>query len=197
MFLTGLQSPSGEERKSLSDEELFVRVKQGDGEALSLLYDRYAMKVARIAHKWIRDQQGVEEVVQDVFTRIWTTQAFTPDKGRFEHWISVVARRITIDYIRKLGRRPDSPNSDWLEGTGDGNRFDTYVQRNWLRQDLSQSMRMLRNEERLVVELAYFKGYTLSEIAGLLNIPLGTVKTRLHHALKALKKTMADWSVEA
>lgn len=173
-----------------------MRIKQGDGDALSLLYDRYAMKVARIAHKWIRDQQGIEEVIQDVFTRIWTTQSFTPEKGRFEHWIAVVTRRMTIDYLRKSGRSLDAPDSERLENVGD-NRPDRQLQRSWLRQDLFRSMKSLRDEERLILELAYFKGHTLSEISALLNLPLGTVKTRLHNALKTMKKSMADWSAEA
>ncbi|MCL6442155.1 MAG: sigma-70 family RNA polymerase sigma factor [Alicyclobacillus sp.] len=181
----------------MSDEELFSRIKQGDGEALSLLYDRYAMKVARIAHKWIRDQQGMEEVVQDVFTRVWTTQSFTPEKGQFGNWIAVVTRRITIDYLRKSGRLLDIPDSERLESIGDMNRLDHQLQRKWLRQDLVGSMENLRADERVILELAYFKGHSLSEIATLLNIPLGTVKTQLHSALKNMKKSMEDWSAEA
>lgn len=181
----------------MSDDELFSRIKQGDGEALSLLYDRYAIKVSRIAHKWIRGKQSIEEIVQDVFTRVWTTQAFTPEKGRFENWIAVVTRRVTIDYLRKSLRSLDTPGSDWLEFARDVKPLEDQLELRWLRQDLVGSMENLHEDERVVLELAYFKGHTLSEIAGLLNIPLGTVKTRLHRALKIMKKCMADWSAEA
>ncbi len=180
----------------MSDEELYARAKLGEAYALSQLYDRYGAQVAAIARRFVSDRQGVEEIVQDVFMRIWTTSAFDPDRGFFSHWICIVARRIAIDHARKRGARIDMVGYGHDRGgdvaVGQDHAFDSGL----LRSDLVEAMSSLRPEERIVLNLAYFEGKTLSEIAHDLNVPLGTVKTRLHAGLKHMRPRLADWRPE-
>lgn len=192
-----LIDPGQKGKGRLTDEELFARVKAGDGDALSELYDRYLHKVYAIARRVVVDAQVAEEVVQDVFTRIWTTTAFRPELGKFEHWIYVVARRIAIDHVRRRERAVDWPDSERVDrGADESATFDGELLADALRADLVRSLQALRPEERIVLQKAYFEGHTLSEIAADLAIPLGTVKTRLHHGLRVMRAGMADWKPE-
>ncbi len=187
----------------MTDEELLIRIRLGDREAFGELYDRHAPRVVAIARRLIRDRQTVEEIVQDVFTRIWKNPAFRSDLGSFDHWLGVVARRITIDHGRRHMRQlrvadagiavaAAAQSADSRVARPVEDRLDKRL----LHDELARSLQALRNEERLVLQLAYFEGRTLSEIARDLAIPLGTVKTRLHHGLKHLQSAMAEWRQE-
>lgn|GEM_PF-341285 len=192
----GVRPGKGDSR--LSDEELYARTKLGEAYALSQLYDRYGARIAAIARRFISDRQGIEEVVQDVFMRIWTTNAFTPDAGIFSHWICIVARRIAIDHARKRDSRIEmvgyggDQGVDAVATAGQEYAFDSRL----LHTDLMRALSALRQEEQVVLNLAYFEGKTLSEIAEDLNAPLGTVKTRLHMGLKHMRLRLADWRPE-
>ena len=179
----------------MSDEKLFARVKRGDGQALSELYDRHARRVHAIARHLIQDAATVEEVIQDVFTRIWTTQAFDPAMGRFDHWICIVTRRVALDHLRRMRRQSRHVPYEHVDAARDIDvraAEEELLDNILLRRDLAESMSDLRREDRTVIELAYFQGYTLSEVAQGLGIPIGTVKTRLHRALRSLKSNLAD-----
>ncbi|MCY0875684.1 MAG: sigma-70 family RNA polymerase sigma factor [Firmicutes bacterium] len=182
----------------MTDEELYEGVLRGDGQALSLLYDRYASKVFAIGRRLTSDRQLLEEIVQDVFTRVWTTQGYKPALGAFDHWLSVVARRIAIDHLRKHLRSHKSgvPLDITLLDLPASEGVEKEVQGRLVRGELRTAMSSLRPEERLVLELAYFHGYTLSEVATVLDLPLGTVKTRLHAGLLRLRTRMTDWKLE-
>ncbi|MCI0183745.1 MAG: sigma-70 family RNA polymerase sigma factor [Acidibacillus sp.] len=179
----------------VSDEELFALMKEGHSEALAQLYDRYVYRVYAIARKVVLDPQMADEVVQDVFTRIWTTVAFDPKRGQFEHWIMVVTKNVALDNVRKKGRQKDIPDSLRIYGEREGNPHATDAVNEWaLREDLQRSLEGLRVEERAVLQLAYMEGCTLSEVATKLSIPLGTVKTRLHHGLHHMRSMMDAWA---
>ncbi|WP_245926366.1 RNA polymerase sigma factor [Sulfoacidibacillus thermotolerans] len=181
----------------MSDEELFALVKEGHGEALAQLYDRYVYRVYAIARKVVADSHAAEEIVQDVFTRIWTTAAFDSKRGQFEHWLYVVTRHIALDYVRKQGRQVDVPDSERVYADCHIPATSSDGMLEWtLREDLQRSLGGLRAEERIVLQLAYMEGHTLTEIAQALGIPLGTVKTRLHQGLRKMRKSMDAWSWE-
>lgn len=182
----------------MTDEELYEGVLRGDGQALSLLYDRYARKVYGIARRLTSDSQMIEEIVQDVFTRVWTTQGYKSALGAFDHWLSVVARRIAIDHLRKhmRGQKAGAPLDIEELDLRSASGAEQEAEGRLMRGELRAAMSGLRAEERLVLELAYFQGYTLSEVATALGMPLGTVKTRLHAGLSRLRTRMADWKLE-
>lgn len=182
------------------DEELWSLMKRGDPNALEALYDRHAPAVLAMARRLARDPLLAEEIVQDVFTRLWTTTSFDPGLGRFDHWMATVARRVAIDHLRRAQKRSDVPDSErvYAEHGADVHEprrdpVGAELEGHALRGDLEAALRTLRREETVIIELAYFEGFTLSEIAERLGVPLGTVETRLHHALRSLRLAMADW----
>jgi len=182
----------------LSDAELYQQIRLGDGQALAQVYDRYVSKVYAIARRLTTDREMIEEIVQDVFTRVWTTQGYDPAVGEFSHWLGVVAKRIAIDHLRKQNRMQKSGVALAIEDQPipDPKSSEGEALSRLMRADLRKALSGLRPEERLIMELAYFQGYTLSEVASTLEMPLGTVKTRLHAGLVRLRTSLADWQME-
>lgn len=176
-----------------TDNELYQAVKQGNAEALGELYERYAAKVYGIAKRLIPDDLTVQEIIQDVFTRIWTTQAFDANLGVFSHWLAVVARRVAIDHVRK--RRP--PTAPWPQADiMAADDTEKVTSNKLLRSDLVAAMSTLDEDLRRVLQLAYFEGYTLVEISARLGLPLGTVKSKLYRGLRKMRVAMIDWTEE-
>lgn len=181
----------------MPDEELWQRIKTGDPDALSVLYDRYAPRVRGIALRMTRESALAEEIVQEVFTKIWMTTSYDPTRGLFHHWITTVARNVTIDALRRRMRVNDFPASETIYSDrlsreslkAHTSEVDAYD----LRSDLAHALAHLRQEDYEVVRLTYFEGFTLTEVARILSLPIGTVKTRLHRALLALRARMDDW----
>jgi RNA polymerase sigma-70 factor (ECF subfamily) len=180
----------------LSDEQLLALIAEGDGQALEELYSRYARKVYAIARHLLADRKTCEEVVQDVFTRVWTTRSFDPNQGLVDHWICVVARRVAIDYLRKMRHTVVAMDIAAVEAILPDTSTKREMDSRLLKADFVVSMATLRREERIIIELAYFKGYTLAEVASILGIPEGTVKTRLHRALHTMRANFDITTVE-
>ncbi len=179
---------------SPTDNQLFNAIKQGNAEALGTLYDRYVAKVYRITKRLIQNEQTIQEVIQDVFTRIWTTQSFDSNLGEFGHWITVVTRRIAIDYMRKHRITASPLPKDHLSAVDDNT--ERVANNRILRNDLLNAMSSLDSDQQIVLQLAYFRGYTLTEISSILGIPLGTVKSKLHKGLKKMRIALKDWTEE-
>ncbi|MCY0870391.1 MAG: sigma-70 family RNA polymerase sigma factor [Firmicutes bacterium] len=179
----------------MTDDELYAQSRRKDTEAQALLYDRFAARVAAIARTVCRDREMVAEVVQDVFVRVWTTEAFDASRGAFDHWICVVAKRIAIDHLRRARSAPPLALMEHLQEDASADGARAFSSR-MLRADLERAMLALRAEEREIIELAYFHGHTLTQVAEQLQLPVGTVKTRLHAALRRMRTTMADWQME-
>ncbi|MCL6488201.1 MAG: sigma-70 family RNA polymerase sigma factor [Alicyclobacillus mali] len=173
----------------VSDEELMMRVAAGDADALQELYQRHAPRVTAIARNMIRDSDAVKDVVQDVFLRVWRTRSYNPALGPVAHWLAVVTRHIAVDHLRRA-----KPHKQVLQLEVDPRApSDAPSDAALLRADLARALRAIRAEERDVVVLAYVHGMTLREIAERLQIPLGTVKTRLHRGLRGLRQQLAEY----
>jgi RNA polymerase sigma-70 factor (ECF subfamily) len=131
-----------------------------------------------------------------VFVRLWTTKSvYRPDLSRFSTWLLTISRRIYLDKVKHSTGRSTLSMNGAVEALIDGsfNHSEHSAARHWFREDVQIALETLRREERFVIELAYFHGLTLTEIASRLNRPIGTVKTRLHKGLKALRVRMSDW----
>lgn len=168
----------------MGDEEdvlLLGRVLLGDEEALLALYRRHAPYVHALARRILRDGEEAKTVVQDTFLRIWRkAERFDPSLGTPRTWILTIAHRLALNALRR--RRQELPLEDWdapTEGVGS----EGHLEKIWI----NQALQALDREERRLLELAYFQGYSHSELAVLLGWPLGTVKSRLRRALEKLK----------
>lgn len=176
-----------------SDEQLMRMIMEKHSSALEEMYDRYAKLVYSFAMKSNTDVQFAKEVVQLVFTRLWTTErGYDAQKGLFVNWLLTITRNIAIDQLRILRKQPavvPFESSAW-EALPDHLQVqpETVVSRNWLKQVIEQAYRFLSNSQVQLIQAFYWEGYTLSEIAELNNEPIGTVKSRLHQTLKILRR---------
>ena len=180
------------------DAALFLQIKRGDTTALEAVYDRYNSLVYTFAWHRLRDADLAAEATQDVFVRLWTTTAdYDPDKSQFSTWLLTIARHICSDKLRKMARVAPVASPVEISQTllVDGNPPETAEAR-WFRRDVHQVLVSLPAEQRTVIELAYFQGHTLREIADFTATPLGTVKTRLNKALRTLRQNLQGWGGE-
>ncbi|MGC8904918.1 sigma-70 family RNA polymerase sigma factor [Thermus sp.] len=162
------------------DIHLLHRVARRDEEALLALYRRYAPRVHGLARRVLRDGHEAKDVVQETFLRIWNkAERFDPALGRPATWILTIAHRLALKRLKALEPLALLEEDGAEERLGGDEHLD--------RLRVAQALKALSPEERKLLELAYFQGYSHSELALLLGLPLGTVKSRLRRALAKLE----------
>lgn len=180
-----------------ADASLLTRIAQGDQSALSALYDRYAKIIYAIAFKSLQSVEESEEVVLDVFAQIWRiAERYDSQKGRVDTWIFTLARSRILDRLRKL-QRTHPPTNCSLEATEiqpQADNLDLFEAAiiSERRSRVMTAMQKLPDEQKIVIELAYYQGLTQSQIATATGVSLGTVKTRIRLGLKKLKSILDD-----
>jgi len=179
------------------DKQLVARVVNGDENAFLTLYDRYASRVYGLTLRVLGDTMLAEEVTQDTFLKLWSrARQFDSDKGKLASWLLTIAHRTAIDRLRLENRRvpasnPYDPEELWPILP------DKDTQNNEARwRSLYFAVQSLPKEQRQVIDLAYYKGMSQSEIAEVLDWPLGTVKTRVRSAMQSLRKHWLDSHAE-
>lgn len=177
-----------------SDYELMLLVKRKRHDALSELYDRYAVLVYSFARRAVRNEQAARDIVQSVFVRLWMTESeYDADKGQFKSWLLTITRNLATDWLRKERRQVAEVVSylpEELEQFVDKRVAspEEYVDRQSLKEQLQRAYRFLSTQQIELLEHFYWHGYSLSELAARYKEPLGTVKSRLHQALKILRR---------
>lgn len=166
-----------------------ARVAEGDQAAFATFYDATSRTVFGIVLRVLRDRAQAEEVAQEVFLEAWRTSArFDPRQGTPSAWINTIAHRRAVDRVRSVERSTqrdqrhaqgefevDAPDvSDVVVARDEGGR-------------VRRALALLPEAQRTALALAYYDGRTQREVAELLNVPLGTVKTRMRDALKKLR----------
>jgi RNA polymerase sigma-70 factor (ECF subfamily) len=175
--------------KELSDLELVVGLVARDVEALRTLYQRYGGLAYSLAVRILGDPGRAEDVVQDAFMRVWTySDSFDASRGSLRTWLLTTVRNRAIDYLRgRPGRdRQELELSAELPAHGTGSDPWRDVAESLEREALRHALRSLPPDQRQVVELAYYGGYTQREIAEIVQAPLGTIKGRTRLALEKL-----------
>ncbi|MFB9328738.1 RNA polymerase sigma factor [Paenibacillus aurantiacus] len=177
-----------------SDYELMQLIKDREHQALSILYDRYAPLVYSFAFKALKDEQASRDIVQSVFMRLWSTGSeYDPAKGRYTSWLLTITRNMTTDWIRKhrleTSARQPVPweQLQQLPDRQSPSPEDSY-ERGLLQAQVRDAYQYLTSQQIMLVEHFYWQGYSLSELAAMYDQPLGTVKNRLHQALKILRR---------
>ena len=174
------------------DNVLIRRIAQGDEQALSQLYDRYAATVMGIALKIVRQREIAEEITQEAFWRVWQrASTFDNSRGNCAPWLFGIARNLSIDELRRRAARPqaayEDPERPLLEAIADEADVEEVVWLGEQRAVVRSAMQALSAEQREALELAYFSGLTQREIADKLGNPLGTIKTRVRLGLLKLR----------
>jgi RNA polymerase sigma-70 factor (ECF subfamily) len=166
-----------------TDGDLIVRTGEGDRDAFEQLYKRFARPVFGLALRRLGDRFRAEDAVQETFTSVWrSARTYRPDRGAGGTWLYAVARNAIADRARArpepAAEPPDLPSAEAgpAEQTEDS----------WVSWRVHRAVSELPEQERVLLELAYWSGLSQSEVADYLGIPLGTVKTRTRAALARL-----------
>lgn len=161
----------------------------GEVEVLRTLYQRYGTLAYSLAVRMLGDHGRAEDVVQDAFIKVWTSAgSFDPNRGTLRTWLLTTVRHRAIDYLRgRPGReRKELELSLELPSHGAGSDPWRDVSESLERQAIRQALGSLPADQRQVVELAYYGGYTQREIAEVVQVPLGTIKGRTRLAMEKL-----------
>jgi RNA polymerase sigma-70 factor (ECF subfamily) len=175
--------------KELTDPELVASLAAGEVEALRTLYQRYGALCYSLAVRILGDPGRAEDVVQDAFIRLWThANSYDSARGSLRTWLLTAVRHRAIDYLRgRPGReRQEVEIGPELPAHGVGSDPWRDVAESLERQAVRQALASLPPDQRQVVELAYYGGYTQREIAEIVSVPLGTIKGRTRLALEKL-----------
>ncbi|MCG3088949.1 RNA polymerase sigma factor [Sporosarcina cyprini] len=174
--------------KEKNAAELMRLVNEKHNEALEELYERYIKLVYGFVMKFCNgDEEMTKEVIQLVFLRLWTTNShYDPLQGGFVNWLLTITRNICIDYLRKENRHTQRHQEEHEEIAEPVNVIDQRVNTNVI----EKAKNKLPKAQKKLIDLLYWKGYSLSEIAQLEQQPIGTIKSRLHQALKGLRKQL-------
>jgi RNA polymerase sigma-70 factor (ECF subfamily) len=173
-----------------NEQELTALLKNKDQAAFARLYDSYSGAIYSIIQQIVKDEELASDILQEVFINIWRKiEMYDAEKGRLFTWMLNIARNASIDMLRSRGYRNSRKNQsiqDNVDITGPGGTEQMSVDSIGLKKVLEK----LKPEQRVLIDLSYFKGYTHEEIAQQENIPLGTVKTRIRNALIQLRETL-------
>ena len=194
---------SGVDLSGVEDNVLVASVARGDPRALEGIYERYSRGVYSLAVRLLSDATAAEEVVQETFLKLWRhPSAFEPSRGRLLPWLLGVAHHHAVDLLRRRQLEQRHRVAAPLSRTGDGltdlvehlgltsNDEDPQSGAAGLDQRVAvgRALAMLPVEQRMPIELAYYRGMTQYEIATSLGVPLGTIKTRMRLGLQQLRK---------
>jgi len=167
----------------VTDGELLVRVADGDRAAFDSLYRRYVRSVFGLALRRLGDRGRAEDAVQETFAAVWrSATSYRPERGPAAPWLYAVARNAITDRLRARTETPGELPERAAPEAGPPERAET----SYVAWRVHRAMEELPEHEREVLELAYWSGFSQSEVANYLNIPLGTVKTRTRSALSRL-----------
>lgn len=173
-----------------SEEELIALLRAEDQNAFSYLYDNYAAALNGIIMRMVEDNQLAEDILQEAFVKIWNNfKQYDNSKGRLFTWMINITRNLTIDTLRSKGYKKQKKISE------DENSVTTYQDKNYTSDrfdtiGLRKQVQYLKPDQKVIIDLAYFNGYTQEEISKEMEIPLGTVKTRMRSAIIELRKLL-------
>lgn len=173
---------------SLSEEELVDALKRQDTIAIKALYDMYSGALLGVISRVIQHTEVAEDLLQETFLKIWNSGgSYDPSKGRLFTWMMNIARNLSIDKLRSKDFKNANKNQDIENNVG----FIDEQKKVDFNPDilgLKDMVVLLKPEFKAVLDMVYFKGYTHVETAEELNLPLGTVKTRVRMAILELRK---------
>jgi RNA polymerase sigma factor (sigma-70 family) len=178
------------EVKKYSEDELIPLLTNRDQSAFSYLYDNYSAALYGVIYKMLENRELSEDVLQEAFIKIWNNFSnFDKHKGRLFTWMLNITRNLTIDTIRSKGYKKQSKiqNSENAvnnisDKASTAETFDAL--------GIRKHLTLLKNDQKQIIDLAYFGGLTQEEISKNLNIPLGTVKTKMRTAIIELRKVL-------
>ena len=174
-----------------TEHELVTLLKNRDSKAFGYLYDHYSGALNSIISQMLNDADLTNDVLQEVFINVWKKiESYDQTKGRLFTWMLNIARNASIDMLRSRSYQNSQKNRSFPENVDVFGKAQT-SELNIDNIGLKKMLEKLKEEHRVLIELAYFKGYTHEEISEIESIPLGTVKTRIRNALVQLREHLS------
>lgn len=172
---------------SLSEEDLVLALRNRDKIAIEALYDMYSSSLMGVISRIVIDTATAEDVLQETFIKIWNSfQSYSTEKGRLFTWMVNIARNLSIDKVRSKDFKNQNKNQELeINVTFIDEQRNTVYKPELL--GLKELVEKLKPEQKAILDLVYFKGYTHVEVSEELDVPLGTVKTRLRMAIMQLR----------
>ncbi|HEX2427083.1 MAG TPA: sigma-70 family RNA polymerase sigma factor [Gaiellaceae bacterium] len=181
----------------LSDEALVALVARGDEDALAELYDRVSRVAYGLALRVLRDERHAEDAVQEAFLQVWRSAAsFRAERAKASTWILTLVHRRAVDLVRREERRQAEPLAD---DDSVGQASEQTEEAAWLRferERVQSALAQLPDMQREALELAYYGGFSQSELAERLGVPLGTIKSRMFAGLARLRELLDESAQE-
>jgi RNA polymerase sigma-70 factor, ECF subfamily len=183
----------------LSDEALVALVARGDDAALGELYDRVGGIAYGLALRVLRDERLAEDAVQEGFLAVWrSAAAFRAERAKASTWILTLVHRRAVDLVRREERRRAEPLTEEMTA-GAGVATEATEEAAWLRferERVQAALQQLPDVQREALELAYYGGFSQSELAEKLGVPLGTIKSRMFAGLARLRELLDESTEE-
>jgi RNA polymerase sigma-70 factor (ECF subfamily) len=186
------------------DSELIAQLQEGSLEALGLLYDHHRQMVYRTALAITGDREAASDLLQDVFLRLHRFADRIDASRPLEPWLYRMTTNLSYTWVKRNRRwlRPLEDLADWLAGSGRNSPYDQVEKKDeW--EQVQQAVSSLPLSQRVVVVLYYLNDLSLQEISEILDVPVGTVKSRLHYGRRMLKSSLGlqgdllpDWNYE-
>jgi RNA polymerase sigma factor (sigma-70 family) len=181
-----------QEIKKYSEEELISLLKNRDQKAFAYLYDNYSGALLGVIFKMLDNRELAEDILQEAFIKIWNNfPNYDSMKGRLFTWMLNITRNLTIDTIRSKGYK-NQAKIQHSENTVNNVTDNANTAESFDALGIRKHLNLLKNDQQKIIDLAYFEGLTQIEISKQLNIPLGTVKTRMRAAIIELRKVLRN-----
>jgi RNA polymerase sigma-70 factor, ECF subfamily len=178
------------EKIQYNHDDLAILIKNRDQKAFAYLFDNYSKAIFGVIHTIVNDIEESEDILQKTFLKIWNSiDSYDTSKGRLYTWMLNISRNLAIDFKRSKSSKNKNQNIDENVYTlnnvfADEESHDTI--------GLKKVVDKLKPEHLILIELAYYQGYTQEDISKELNIPIGTVKTRLRKAILLLREQLKE-----
>ena len=182
----------------LADEELMELVHDGEVRAFEVVFDRHAGAAFSLAYRMCRRRAAAEDIVQEAFLSLWrSSRAYDPARGSVRSWVLGVVHNRAIDALRRQGSRDshDVPDDGIAERFSAPDRTDAEAERRDDARRVRSALGELPPDQRQVIELAYFGGFTHTQIAEMLDLPPGTVKGRMRLGLTKMRNVLSEVTV--
>ena len=177
-----------------SHQDLIINIAKGDQKAFAYLYDNYSQALFGVIYKIVNSHEDAEDVLQQAFIKIWNNfESYNESKGRLYTWIVTISRNLAFDFLRSKNvkfRNKIQSLTDFAHQLKSCNSAD--IENDFI--GLDKMLSILNEEEQELINLAYIYGFTQVELASQLQIPLGTVKTKIRNSLKKLRFSVINES---
>lgn len=181
----------------LDDISLIALIIREQQDALGILYDRYSRLVFSMAYRTVGDSGLAEEITQEVFLRVWEkAHTYRPEQAKVITWIASITRYRAIDILRQQKIRPEGNQAEWddvvVQESTNATNVEQIVELRQRQTKVRAALAGLPDEQRRALALAFFYGYSHSQIAEHLEEPLGTIKTRIRSGMQKLRQLLEE-----